>query len=137
MRRKLSVQITALALLSALPAPAGSADLACADVQLVCSGFEPNWQFTLQGSSLSFIDPENPNWETAPLAVSACAAQESSAEWRITTPAPLSLAADIVEESCTQPNDEVWPFSVNASFTQGVEGSNPTAVSGTGCCRRP
>jgi hypothetical protein len=121
-------------------APADAADL-CLDLKFKCDGFEPNWQlFTdvvADGSDtvVRFTDPENPNWETEPLIVDSCLLQGSPNDFELTTDAPLSLVANIVGQSCTEPNDELTDFSVTVTFIQGALSDHPSEVQGTGCCQ--
>lgn len=120
-------------------ASAPAADL-CLGLKFRCDGFEPNWQlFTdVDGggdTTVRFTDPENPNWETEPLVVESCLLQGSPNDFELTTGAPLSLIANIVGQSCTQPNDDVTDFSVTVTFTQGAVSDHPTQVEGTGCCQ--
>ncbi len=128
-----------LAAAPAVSTVAGAADI-CRDIRLQCDGFEPNWQFTLgldgEGDQVvRFTDPENPDWQTAPLIVEACALQVSASEIHITSPGPLELDARVRTESCVEPNDEVRPYSIQASFNQGAQTSSPRRVSGPGCCK--
>lgn len=142
MRLNLVHLVSSAVMLTALPAVstvALAADI-CRDIRLQCDGFEPNWQFTLgldgEGDQVvRFIDPENPNWQTEPFIVEACALQVSAPEIHITSPAPLELDARVRTESCVEPNDEVRPYSIEASFNQGAQTSSPRRVSGTGCCK--
>jgi len=139
MHKKLQPAVAALALaLAATAAPA--ADL-CVNLPLRCSGFEPNWQFTIVSQDggndiVRFTDPENPDWETKPLSVPGCVLQGSPNDYELTTDAPLSLEASITEQSCVEPNDEVSGFSISATFNQGALTGAPNRVTGTGCCRR-
>jgi hypothetical protein len=117
-----------------------AADLCLGD-RFQCNGFEPNWQlFTGTDASgdtvVRFTDPENPNWQTAPLVVHGCLLQGSPNDFELTTDAPLSLVANIVGQSCTEPNGDLTDFSVTVTFNQGAETPNPTRVDGTGCCKR-
>ena len=116
---------------------AQAADL-CSGVKFKCDGFEPNWQFTTVSeggrTSVSFTDPENPNWETEPLVVSGCLLQGSPNDFELTTDAPLSLSANIVGQSCVKPNEEQTGFSVTVTFVQGALSDHPAQVEGTGCC---
>ena len=52
------------------------------------------------------------------------------------TDAPVSLIANIVGQSCTEPNGDLTDFSVTVTYTQGALSSNPNRVEGTGCCTR-
>lgn len=118
---------------------AGAADL-CLSTKFQCNGFEPNWQLVTAtdasgASVVQFTDPENPNWETEPLTVRGCLLQGSPNDFELTTDAPLSLIANIVGQSCTEPNEDVTDFSVTVTFTQGALSSNPATVEGTGCCQ--
>src|SRR3712207_946880 len=123
--------------LAASPAPA--ADL-CVDLALTCNGFEPNWQFTFDpddnGGTVSFTDPENPNWETEPLVAEGCLLQGSPNDYELNSDAPLSLQASITEQTCVEPSGETSGFSVSATFNQGALTSTPNRVTGTGCCVR-
>ena len=85
-------------------------------------------------TSVSFTDPENPNWETEPLVVSGCLLQGSPNDFELTTDAPLSLSANIVGQSCVKPNEEQTGFSVTVTFVQGALSDHPAQVEGTGCC---
>lgn len=130
----------ALPLLFVTAAPAAFAADLCRDVALQCGGFEPNWNFTVGMDSegdqvLSFTDPENPDWQTAPLIVEACVLAISPDELHVTSAGPLDLDAQLISETCVEPNDEVLPISINASFNQGAQTANPNRVSGTGCCK--
>jgi hypothetical protein len=123
----------------AAPLPLQAADL-CLDTHFRCNGFEPNWQFTTTRDNagkpvVSFIDPENPDWETAPLVVAGCLRQGSPNDFEVTTDEPLSLVASIVGQSCTEPNDDVTNFSVTVSFNQGAQTPTPNRIDGTGCCQ--
>jgi hypothetical protein len=116
-----------------------SADL-CLDTVFRCNGFEPNWQFTTTRDDagnpvVSFVDPENPDWQTEPLVVRSCLLQGSPNDFEVTTDEPLSLVANIVGQSCTEPNDDVTDFSVTVTFNQGAQTPAPNRVEGTGCCR--
>ena len=115
-----------------------AADL-CLGETFRCNGFEPNWQLTtssggIGGTIVTFIDPENPNWETAPLVIEGCLLQGSPNDFELTTPGPLSLVANIVGQSCTEPNGDLTDFSVTVTFNQGAQTPNPNLVEGTGCC---
>ena len=116
--------------------PARAADLDCEPIRLTCSGFEPNWRFELPGDgTIRFTDPENPDWETRPLVVSACARRLATGVIDIVSAAPLNLSATVRQEQCIEPNEEVQPFSIDISFVQGAGGGmSPTQVSGPGCC---
>ena len=131
--------VVLLAIMPVVTSAARAADL-CRDIRLQCNGFEPNWQFTLaldgEGDQVvSFTDPENPDWQTAPLVVEACALQDSPTLILIVTPAPLELDARVRTETCVEPNDEVRPYSVDVRFNQGAQTSTPNRISGTGCCQ--
>jgi len=120
-------------------ASAQAADL-CLELKFKCDGFEPNWQlFTdVDGEGdtvVRFTDPENPNWETEPLIVDSCLLQGSPNDFELTTEAPLSLIANIVGQSCTQPNGDLTDFSVTVTFIQGALSDHPAQVEGTGCCQ--
>ena len=130
----------ALPLLFLAVAPTAFAADLCRDVALHCDGFEPSWQFTLGMDSegdqvLSFTDPENPDWQSAPLVVEVCVLAISPDELHITSAGPLELDAQLISETCVEPNDEVRPISVKASYNQGAGTSTPNRVSGTGCCK--
>lgn len=116
--------------------PVAAADLGCEPVRLTCGGFEPNWQAELPGDgTIRFTDPENPDWQERPLVVSVCARQMSTGTIEIDSAAPLNFSATVHHEQCVEPNDEVRPFSVEASFIQGAGGgASPGLVSGVGCC---
>ena len=76
-----------------------AADLACEPIEITCSGFEPNWRFSLANDGkLSFTDPENPGWETKPLVVKACGARLPNGDIELTAGAPLNLDASITSE---------------------------------------
>ena len=111
----------------------------CSEVRFKCDGFEPNWQFTTANeagrTSVSFIDPENPNWETEPLVVDGCLLQGSPNDFELMTGAPLSLTANIVGQSCIKPNEEETDFSVTVRFVQGAVSDHAAEVEGTGCCQ--
>ena len=119
---------------------ARAADL-CLDMPVQCNGFEPSWQFTTDadgggGTTIRFIDPENPDWETEPLIIESCMLQGSPNDFELSTPEPLSLVASIVEQSCVEPNGDAADFAVTATFNQGALTPNPNRVDGTGCCKR-
>lgn len=130
----MALSITALS----TAAPASAADIGCEPIQLTCSGFEPNWLAELPGDgTVGFTDPENPDWQDRPLVVSACARQVSGGNIALNSGAPLNLSATVRHEQCIEPNDEVRPFSIDASFVQGAGGGmSPGLVSGVGCCRQ-
>jgi hypothetical protein len=119
-------------------ASARAADL-CLNLEFRCDGFEPNWQlFTdVDGGDtiVRFTDPENPDWESEPLVVDSCLLQGSANDFKLTTDAPLSLIANIVGQSCTQPNGDLTDFSVTVTFIQGALSDHPAQVEGTGCCQ--
>ena len=130
---------TILLSIGAWAGPAQAADL-CLFTKFQCNGFEPNWQLVTAtdasgGSIVRFTDPENPDWETQPLVVRGCLLQGSPNDFELTTDAPLSLVANIVGQSCTEPNEDVTDFSVTVTFIQGALSSHPTQVEGTGCCQ--
>ncbi len=132
----LRISVATILALAVSVAPAGAADL-CLGFKFKCDGFEPNWQFTTgvdSGHAVSFVDPENPNWQSEPLVVDGCLLQGSPNDFEVTTDAPLSLVANIVGQSCTKPNDEQTGFSVTVTYTQGALSSHPMTVQGTGCC---
>ena len=140
-RRSFSVVALSISgLLVSTPAPVAAADL-CLNMRIQCNGFEPNWQFVTGvgaggGTVIRFIDPENPNWETEPLVIESCLLQGSPNDYELSTPEPLSMVANITEQSCIEPNEEVFDFSVNATFNQGALTASPRRVGGTGCCKR-
>ena len=124
---------------AAVSTVAGAADL-CRDIALQCDGFEPNWQFALGMDSegeqgVSFIDPENPDWQANPLIVEACAIQDSASQILVITPAPLELDARVRLETCVEPNDEVRSWAVEVRFNQGAQTDSARRISGTGCCK--
>lgn len=130
--------ITPVIVLTIAPA-ALAADL-CRDIALQCDGFEPNWQFALGMDSegdqvVSFIDPENPDWQANPLIVEACAIQDSASQILVITPAPLELDARVRLETCVEPNDEVRAWAVEVRFNQGAQTDSARRISGTGCCK--
>jgi hypothetical protein len=132
--------IAAFGLISGGSGPADGADL-CSAAQFRCNGFEPNWQFTTGLDSegnpvVRFLDPENPGLEQGPLVISGCVLQGSPNDFEVTTEAPVSLVANIVGQSCTEPNGDLTDFSVTVTYTQGALSSNPGRVEGTGCCTR-
>lgn len=132
--------IAGLGLLFVAAPLAKAADL-CLDLKFQCNGFEPNWQFVAgvdaAGNTLvSFIDPENPNWETEPLVLDGCLLQGSPNDFEVTTGEPLSLVASLVGQSCIEPNENVTDFSATVTFNQGALTPNPNRVDGTGCCTR-
>ncbi len=124
--------------LSAVPVLA--ADL-CLDLKFRCDGFEPSWQLFTDvvadggDTVVRFTDPENPNWETGPLIVNSCLLQGSPNDFELSTEAPLSLIANIVGQTCVEPNDEETDFSVTVTFVQGALGADPRRVEGVGCCQ--
>lgn len=125
--------------LTAAALPCRAADL-CLGQAFKCSGFEPNWQFTTAPAgagqtSVSFVDPENPNWQSEPLVVDGCLLQGSPNDFELTTDAPLSLVASIVGQRCVEPNDDTTDFSVTVTYIQGALSDHPMQVQGTGCCR--
>jgi len=123
-------------LIAVSPPAARAADLYCVPLQLTCGGFEPNWNFDLtRDNTLKFTDPENPDWQTRPLTVTACARPARNG-YTIRTDAPLELSARVTRGRCVEPNDAVRNYSVSVTFRQGAAGSNPRTVSGTGCCWR-
>jgi hypothetical protein len=132
--------IAALGMIAGTLASAGAADL-CSAAKFECNGFEPNWQFTTgpDGNGepvVRFLDPENPGWEKGPLVISGCVLQGSPNDFEVTTDAPVSLVANIVGQSCTEPSGDLTDFSVTVTYTQGALSSNPGRVEGTGCCTR-
>jgi len=138
LRPTLSALALPLLLATAAP-PALAADL-CREVNLHCRGFEPSWQFTAgmddEGDQvLSFADPENPDWQTAPLIVEACVLAVSPEELHVTSAGPLDLDAKLISETCVEPNDEERPISIRATFNQGAQTGNPNRLTGTGCCK--
>ena len=61
-------------LITTAPPAARAADIYCVPIQIKCDGFEPNWNFALTtDNTLKFTDPENPDWQTKPLIIEACA----------------------------------------------------------------
>lgn len=131
-RAAIAVCITALS-----PSAAFAADAPCMGVSLKCAGFEPNWYFEMQGrDTLVFTDPENPDWQTKPLIVSACAQRLAGGTTRISAGAPLELSAIVEKAQCTAPNDDVHPYRISIKFRQGTAQGAGTPVSGTGCCWR-
>ena len=134
---RFAVLLSAASFLLAIAPPAArAADIYCVPIQLKCGGFEPNWNFDLTSdNTLKFTDPENPDWQTRPLTVEACARPARNG-YTIRTGGPLNLSARVRRERCVEPNDQVRNYSVSATFRQGAEGSNPRTVSGTGCCWR-
>jgi len=135
----LALPLLFLAASAVVPPAAFAADL-CRDVNLHCRGFEPSWQFTVglddEGDQvLSFADPENPDWQTAPLVVEACVLAISPDELHITSAGPLDLDAQLISETCVEPNEEVRPISIKVSFNQGAQTSSPRRLSGPGCCK--
>ncbi len=138
--RPILLATLALPLLVLTAAPGAQAADLCRDVNLHCRGFEPSWQFTLgmdeEGDQvLSFADPENPDWQTAPLIVEACAQAISPEELHVTSAGPLDLDARLISETCVEPNDEERPISIEATFNQGAQTSSPNRVTGPGCCK--
>ena len=139
-RRIVSAALVVAGLAAAASGAARAADL-CSAAQFRCNGFEPNWQFTTGSNGagdpvVRFLDPENPGWEEGPLEVRGCVLQGSPNDFEVTTNAPVSLVANIVGQSCTEPNGDLTDFSVTVTYTQGALGSNPARVEGTGCCTR-
>lgn len=128
------------ALLALLLAPllgdARAADAACAPVQLKCAGFEPNWLFELRGAdTLDFTDPENPDWQSKPLTVPACA-QPRAGGFDIAAGGALELSAHVEKAPCVAPNDAKHPYEVSIRFRQGAASGDGRTVTGTGCCWR-
>jgi hypothetical protein len=131
-----SLLSAAFIIAAVVPPAARAADLDCEPVQIKCGGFEPNWNFELTtDNTLKFTDPENPNWETRPVTVVACA-RPASGGYTIIAGAPLDLSATIKRERCVEPNDQVRDHSISIRFNQGAETSASHPVSGTGCCWR-
>jgi uncharacterized membrane protein len=127
---------TAVALACA-PMAAAGADLPCKPIRLKCSGFEPNWSFRLLANgTIRFSDPENPNWQTTPLVLPACAMRLAGQMISISAGAPLDLTATVTPQACTEPSGTTRPYSISISYKQGALGSNPMQVTGTGCCRK-
>jgi len=127
---------TACFLIAIAPPAARAADLYCEPVQIKCGGFEPNWNFELTtNNTLKFTDPENPNWQTRPLTIDACARRAGNG-YTIEAGSPLDLSARVKRERCVEPNDQVRDYSISIRFNQGAETGSPRAVSGTGCCWR-
>jgi hypothetical protein len=139
-RKSFTAILVSVAGLAMGVASAHAADL-CLDLKFKCDGFEPNWQLFTDvvadggDTVVRFTDPENPNWQTEPLIVDSCLLQGSPNDFELTTDAPLSLIANIVGQSCTQPNDDVTDFSVTVTFVQGALSGNPNQVQGAGCCQ--
>jgi hypothetical protein len=138
-KRSLTAILTTSVLAASAAVPARAADLLCEPIRLTCSGFEPNWLFELPGDgTIRFTDPENPDWQERPLVVSVCSRRLASGVIDIDAAAPLNLTATVRAEQCIEPNEEVQPFSIEASFVQGAAGGmSPGMVSGVGCCWRP
>lgn len=127
---------SAAAVLALIAAPplAAAAEVYCTPVKLSCGGFEPNWNFDLaQDGTMKFTDPENPDWQTKPLTVKACA-RVATKGFTIEAGAPLDLSANVIHKRCVEPNDKVRPYSISITFKQGAAGNTPRTVSGTGCC---
>ncbi len=140
MSRHVMSLIAAFGLFAGTYGSADAADL-CSAAKFQCNGFEPNWQFTTGLDSagspvVRFLDPENPGWEQGPLVVSGCVLQGSPNDFEVTTDAPVSLVANIVGQSCTEPNGDLTDYSVTVTYTQGALSSNPGRSEGTGCCTR-
>ena len=117
---------------------ASAADV-CLGVQIQCDGFEPNYQFTtgLDGEgdgAITFVDPENPNWETEPLILEGCVLGNDDGSFQVTGGAPVDLDAVVTPGECIEPDDEVRQWSVSSEFNQGALTDNPNRISGTGCC---
>ena len=126
----------ALAAAFALFATAAHAADACIPVKFTCGGFEPNWSLRLPGNNtVRFTDPENPNWQTQPLVLPACA-HASGNGYTVTAGAPLNLNATISKQKCTEPSGQKRNWSISISYVQGAAGGTPRPVSGTGCCRK-
>jgi hypothetical protein len=131
-----AVLSAAVVLTTAVPPAAPAADIYCVPLKLTCAGFEPNWKFELATDNrLNFTDPENPDWQTRPLTVEACARPARNG-YIITAGAPLELSARVTRARCVEPNDQVREYSVSITFKQGAAGSSPRTVNGTGCCWR-
>jgi hypothetical protein len=114
---------------------AHAADPGCMLIPLTCSGFEPNWSFALNGTTLRFTDPENPAWQTRPLVVRACARPTPSG-FKISAGAPLYLDAAVRVARCLEPSGQPRPLSISISYRQGAGGPTPRPVSGNGYCWR-
>lgn len=111
----------------------------CAQTQIQCIGFEPNFRFTtgfdLDGKgAVTFIDPENPEWETEPLILAACVTPNQKGGYFLTSADPVRLQASVSAGDCTQPDDNVRPWSARVDFVQGALGDAPKAMSGRACC---
>ncbi len=134
---RFAVLLSAVSSLLAIAPPAArAADIYCEPIRLNCGGFEPNWNFALtRDNTLKFTDPENPNWQTRPLTIDACARRAGSG-YSIEAGAPLDMSAQVRRERCVEPNDRVRDYSISIRFNQGAETSSPRSVSGTGCCWR-
>ena len=123
-------------LIAVSPPAARAADIYCVPLQLTCGGFEPNWNFDLaRDNTLKFTDPENPDWQTRPVTVDACARRAGSG-YSIEAGAPLDMSAQVKRERCVEPNDQVRDYSISIRFNQGAETGASHHVSGTGCCWR-
>jgi hypothetical protein len=131
-----SLLSAAFVIVAVAPPAARAADLYCEPIQIKCGGFEPNWSFELTtDNALKFTDPENPNWETKPVTVDACARRAGNG-YTIEAGSLLDMSAQVKRERCVEPNDQVRDYSLSIRFNQGAETSSPRAVSGTGCCWR-
>lgn len=129
--------VLALCLATLLSGGASAADTACVPISLKCAGFEPNWHLEFRGrSKLLFTDPENPDWQSRPLIVSACARTGAGRQVQISAGAPLDLTARVNENACTAPNDDVYPFEISIRFRQGAGTGAGRLVDGVGCCWR-
>lgn len=126
---------TSLAAFIGVPLAASAADIPCKKIKLTCSGFEPNWAFTLPGNgTIKFTDPQNPNYQTAPIVIAACAHPLPGNQISITAGAPLVLSATVQTQTCTQPSGQTRPFSIAISYKQGAQSNAPMQISGNGCC---
>ena len=139
MLRKTILFLFALGAITCVAAPATAAERGgynCQRVKLVCSGFEPNWRFTLSNGTLRFTDPENTNFGVPPITISACARRGPGNKISITAGAPLNLSATVTQQSCGEPSGQTQPLSIAISYTQGAVGGTPHPITGGGCCHR-
>jgi hypothetical protein len=126
-----------LGIATLVPAAALAADRDCQPISIECSGFEPNWAFSLGADgTIVFTDPENPDWQTHPLTLRACARSPRRGLIEISVAGSLALSASVTAARCTEPNDAVQPYEISISFRQGAATKDARAVTGTGCCRR-
>ena len=118
-----------------LPDMASAADLPCQQIQLRCRGFEPSWSFVMSGNgTIRFTDPENPNWQTAPIVIQVCAHHQPGQRIGITAGPPLSLSATVKPQQCTEASGNVRPFFIDISYIQGAQTNMAHQASGNGCC---